>query len=323
MSATEVILVVIFSVLVVVNLVGNTLVCIAVLRTESMKIPMNYLLVNLAVADMAFAIFTSPQYIVRPFFQHPEPPIGDFVCKVATGGGLSWVGTAASVFTLVLIAFERYYSILFPHSNKGRLTLQRAKLGILISWLVAVVSEIPSIAVMKYNTQHKICTEDWPDIGYARAYTLTTLFFDFALPFTLMAALYSRVIHRLWSRSSRTGTHVALLQRRKNITKLLLIVTALHGVCLLPNTVTYVLSYFGFQYDSIAYKVGTVLVCLNSTVNPFLYSLHSERFRRSLAELLQWNVAKRVRLASEYANKKDVIVLRSSNRLENDMQLLN
>ena len=171
--------------------------------------------------------------------------------------------------------------------KKGRMTPLRVKLGIVTSWLIAVISEIPAILVMKYDTDRKICLEDWPNIGFARAYTLATLFFDFILPFTFMASVYSKVIYRLWRGSNHAGTHLALLKRRKKVTKLLLIITALHGVCLFPDTVTYVLSYFGFQYGSIAYKVGTVLVCVNSTVNPFLYSLQSERFRRSLRQLLQ------------------------------------
>lgn len=315
MSFTEVILMITFSILVVVNLIGNTLVCVVVLRTKSMRVPMNYLLINLAAADMAFAVFVSPQYIFRPFFQHPSPPLGDFLCKVATGGSLSWIGTAAAVFTLVLIAFERYNSILFPHRTTQRLTAEKAGRGILASWLVAIVSEIPAIIVMKYSKQHEICIEEWPDIRYARAYTLMTFFIDFAFPFTLMAVLYGRVIHKLWNRQSSSSTQVVLLQRRKKVTKLLLIVTVLHGVFLMPDTITYVLSYFGFKYGSIAYKVGTVLVCLNSTVNPFLYSLHSERFRRSLQRLLNWK-SKSFNLTNK-SKENNSIVLRSSTRLEN------
>ena len=315
MSNTDVFLMAIYSVLVVVNLIGNTLVCVVVLRTKSMRVPMNYLLINLALADMAFAVLVSTQYIFRPFFQHPSPPVGDFLCKVATGGSLSWIGTAAAVFTLVLIAFERYNSILFPHSIKRRLTAQKVKHGIFASWLVAVVSEIPAITVMRYSVQHDICIEEWPGIRYARAYTLMTFFIDFAFPFTFMAVIYGRVIHKLWNSDSPSSNQVVLLQQRKKVTKLLLIVTVLHGVFLLPDTVTYVLSYFGFKYGSIAYKVGTVLVCLNSTVNPFLYSLRSERFRRSLQRLLHWKT-KSFHFTYK-AREKNSVELRTSTRLEN------
>ncbi|KAL9955580.1 hypothetical protein ACROYT_G036921 [Oculina patagonica] len=43
---------IVFSMMVVVDLVGNTLVILVILQNESMKTPVNYLLVNLAVADI-------------------------------------------------------------------------------------------------------------------------------------------------------------------------------------------------------------------------------------------------------------------------------
>lgn len=288
MSSAELVLLIIFSLLILVNLVGNTLVCLVVLGTKSMGTPMNYLLVNLAVADMTVALFITPQYIFRPFLDHPRPPLGDYLCKVATGGNLSWIGSAASVFTLVSIAFERYYSITFPHSHTGRLTHRKAKIWILTSWLVAVATEIPPIITMRFSVSHNICIEDWRDIHQARTYTVITFLIDFAIPFSLISVLYGSVLRKLWVSNLCKATHVALLRRRKKVTLLLFTVTSLHGASLLPDTVAYFLSYFGFKYSSIAYQVGTVFICLNATVNPFIYSLHSERFRKSLRKLFRW-----------------------------------
>lgn len=60
-----------FSTMMIVNLVGNTLVILVVLRNRSMKTPTNYLLVNLASADMVVAIFIGIQFIATPTFTHP------------------------------------------------------------------------------------------------------------------------------------------------------------------------------------------------------------------------------------------------------------
>ena len=40
---------------------------------------------------------------------------------------LTWLGGNASVFTLVAIAIERYYAVIFPHENKGKLTMRKLK----------------------------------------------------------------------------------------------------------------------------------------------------------------------------------------------------
>ena len=289
MSLAEGIKLPLFSILVLINLVGNTLVCVVVLRTKSMRIPMNFLLVNLAIADMTVGLFLSPVYILRPFIRQADSPLGDVLCKLLTGGNLSWIGSAASVFTLVLIAFERYLSIMFPHNRKRNLTSRNAKLGILLCWLMAFSSEIPPIMVMRYNTANNICIEDWSNVQQARIYTVITFFIDFVIPFTLMAVLYGRVLCKLWNNKLCRATHVALLRRRKKVTMVLSIVTLLHAICLLPDTVAYFLSYFGFGNGSTAYMIGTAFICLHSAVNPFLYSLHSERFKRSLRSIFRCN----------------------------------
>ena len=289
MSPAEGIKLLLFSILVLINLVGNTLVCVVVLRTKSMRIPMNFLLVNLAIADMTVGLFLTPVYILRPLIRQADSPLGDVLCKLLTGGNFSWIGSAASVFTLVLIAFERYLSIMFPHNRKRNLTSRNAKLGILLCWLMALSSEIPPILVMRYNAANNICIEDWSNVQQARIYTVITFFIDFVIPFTLMAVLYGRVLCKLWNNKLCRATHVALLRRRKKVTMVLFIVTLLHAICLLPDTVAYFLSYFGFGNGSTAYMIGTAFICLHSAVNPFLYSLHSERFKRSLRSIFRCN----------------------------------
>ena len=74
-----------FCVMVVTNLIGNSLVCLVVLRKKEMQTPMNYLLMNLAIADMTVAIFVSPQFIFSRAFVHPEGIAGRWLCRFITG----------------------------------------------------------------------------------------------------------------------------------------------------------------------------------------------------------------------------------------------
>ena len=63
MSA-EVVFKTVFSLLFATDLVGNTLVILVILDTRSMKTAMNYLLLNLAVADMmACSFFFDPRIL--------------------------------------------------------------------------------------------------------------------------------------------------------------------------------------------------------------------------------------------------------------------
>lgn len=86
---------------------------------------MNYLLVSLAVADIIFATFIAPKFILSHTYTHPGGVTGKVLCRLLTGGTLGWVGGVSSAFTLVVIAIERYYAVIYPLRNKGKLTKRK------------------------------------------------------------------------------------------------------------------------------------------------------------------------------------------------------
>ena len=91
------------------------------------RAPINFLLLNLAVADMTVATFFAPVYIFNHTFTHPDGMTGTVLCKLVTGGNLAWIGSGTSVFTLVAIAIERYYTVIYPRGNKWKLTNRKLK----------------------------------------------------------------------------------------------------------------------------------------------------------------------------------------------------
>ena len=67
-----------FSALVAVDFIGNTLVILVVLKNKT-NTPMNYLLLNLALADLLLAIFIGPRFIFSHLFNHPTGITGDMI----------------------------------------------------------------------------------------------------------------------------------------------------------------------------------------------------------------------------------------------------
>ena len=72
-----------------------------------------------------YATFITPQYILSHTFTHPDGVAGTMLCKLLTGGNFAWVGAASSVFTLANISIERYYAVMYPLGNKGKLTKRK------------------------------------------------------------------------------------------------------------------------------------------------------------------------------------------------------
>ena len=53
--------------------------------------------------------------------------VGTFLCKLFTHGNVAWLGAASSIITLVAIAIERYYAVMYPLDNKWKLTIEKLK----------------------------------------------------------------------------------------------------------------------------------------------------------------------------------------------------
>ena len=96
-----------FSIMVLMDLFGNTLVVLVVLLNKSMRTPMNRLMLNLALADMVVALFVAIQFVIGPKYQHPSGTTGSFLCKFITGGFMTWTAAMVSICYLVVISVER------------------------------------------------------------------------------------------------------------------------------------------------------------------------------------------------------------------------
>jgi len=299
---SEILLATIFALLVVIDIFGNVIVCIVILKKRfriqytHRKTSMDYLLVNLAIADILFAVFVIPRYVLSHVYRHPHDLLGDVLCKTLTGGSLIWVGGAASVFSLLLIAVDRYNAVIYPHSLKQRISLKILPFLIITCWVTSVILCVPLFFVMKYNPQKDFCTEVWSKSVLPKAYGIIWLLYG-GVPILVMGYLYVRIIQALWfcprmlsfrRKSQRLRYTSAILLSRRKACKLSITVTAVYSVCWLPILVFYIISFHSpssIEYGSLMYKSSVALTCLNSSINPFVYALQSQRFRKCVKGL--------------------------------------
>ena len=236
--AAQITLTTFFCFLVLVGVAGNTLSCLVIITNRAMRTPMNYLILNLAMADIMVVLFTAPRFILAHAFNHPDGLLGSFVCKLFTGGNFSWLGGSASVFSLVAISVERYFAVIHPYGTRGKLTMKKVKYVIAGCWLLAVVFNLPLFIFIDYNKNIDFCTEFWPTTWMARAYSTAWLVLFGALPIILMSALYIRVIRRLWFKSQQgpRATQAAIVKSRKRVTKMVIMVSKFKSPPALPIT---------------------------------------------------------------------------------------
>ena len=233
------------SILVLISLVGNTLVILTVLINKPMQTTLNYLLVNLAVADMMFALFIGIEYVVTPFVTHPEGNTGQYLCKFVTGGTIAWVGGAVSILCLVYIAVERYFAIIHPLRQRGRFTRRRLKVFIALGWTFAISLNIPGfLRTRYYQPDLRLCIPDG-SLNDIDINSLVWMVFAGIVPVSIMVYLYSRVVHHLWFKPAENmaASQRAAIRYRKQVTITLITVSVIYAVCWMPNLTAYVIDY--------------------------------------------------------------------------------
>ena len=278
----------ILSILILTNVVGNSLVILVIIRNRSMKTPMNYLLLNLAVADLTAGVFYIPHSILKEERTSIGPVMGGaVVCRLVTSGYLTWTSLLSSVSCLVFIAVDRYYAIMKPFSTRHRITNKKLKVFIPISWTVCATVCIITIHSREFDGEKRVCIQKRQAL-ITRIYLLLWALITGAIPASVMLVLYSRVIRRLWfEKDTDSVTLQAVRRSRKKITKTMLILSAVYVLCWVPDYIHHLLEVF-FPDISVSPILSNLFhwsVLLNSSVNPIIYAFQFENFRRELRKI--------------------------------------
>ena len=94
----------IFSLVFLVGVTGNILVCLVIFKTPRMRTTRNYLLVNLAVSDLTVSLLCIPFDVVLKI-TYPHWPLGAAMCNILWPG--MTLVTNCSSATLAAISLDR------------------------------------------------------------------------------------------------------------------------------------------------------------------------------------------------------------------------
>lgn len=144
-----------YSLVFLVALVGNGLVCFVVQTSPRMKTVTNYFIVNLAVGDILMTLFCVPFSFVSMLVLRYWP-FGAVMCKVVNFSQA--VSVLVSAYTLLAISIDRYMVIMHP--LRPRLGKTAAKLVVAAVWggALATAAPIPVVSQVQRPTEwHRIC----------------------------------------------------------------------------------------------------------------------------------------------------------------------
>lgn len=139
------VLVLTIALMIVGTLVGNALVCLAVLLVRKLKQPPNILLVSLAIADFSVGLFVMP-IAALPLLFEQRWLLGRVVCILWTSADLTLC--TASILNLCMISVDRYLAINRPLTYGVQRTTRRILAYVAIVWIVALLVSVAPLVIV-------------------------------------------------------------------------------------------------------------------------------------------------------------------------------
>ena len=272
---------IVYIITMIVALAGNTLLIYIVWKKPATRNLTSFLFVNMAVADLLVAVFQMPISIAFFYFQHIQIPCGLYYP--------AFVSSAASIFCLTVMAFDRYFAVVHPF--RSSIWFRKPKIITPVIWISSVA--LMSIAVVAFKFIDGACRFDDTVIS-PLAFWSYILVFIYLLPLAIISILYIIVAANLWLHEVPVDHDASENQRRQEIPKkkvirMLVIVVVAFAVCWLPVHVYQMdysikmrdfwppaLKYFCYWFNQ-----------ANSAINPWLYIVLNGKMKAAFTKMIQ------------------------------------
>uniref|UniRef100_A0A671N1L8 Muscarinic acetylcholine receptor n=1 Tax=Sinocyclocheilus anshuiensis TaxID=1608454 RepID=A0A671N1L8_9TELE len=199
-SLWQVILIVIFTgLLSLITIIGNILVMVSFKVNRQLKTVNNYFLLSLAVADLIIGVISMNLYTA--YIVMGQWAMGHWACDLWLA--IDYVASNASVMNLLVISFDRYFSITRPLTYRAKRTTRRAGVMIGLAWFVSLILWAPAILFWQYFVGERTVPLDKCYIQFLSEPIITfcTAMAAFYLPVTIMSVLYWRIYKETENRS--------------------------------------------------------------------------------------------------------------------------
>ncbi|XP_041071043.1 muscarinic acetylcholine receptor M5b [Carcharodon carcharias] len=174
-----------------ITIIGNILVIVSFKVNSQLKTVNNYYLLSLACADLIIGVFSMnlyTSYILIGYWS-----LGNLTCDLWLA--LDYVASNASVMNLLLISFDRYFSITRPLTYRAKRTPKRAGIMIGLAWLISFVLWAPAILCWQYLVGERTVHPSECQIQFLSEPIITfgTAIAAFYVPVSVMTILYCRI----------------------------------------------------------------------------------------------------------------------------------
>lgn len=324
----------------VVGALGNMIVLLLLSFAHHWKYTTNTLIMNQTVIDFMACVFLIVTYVGKLGNRALYGYWDLMYCRLIDSAQFVTSCLHASTTSLVIMTLERYAKIIHPVWHKNNYRRWMTRLGVIVPWIYGFVITFPITWATSF-VEGGLCraVAAWPSTFSRKAYGISTILWKYLLPLLVLLYCYARILYRIRqqgkvhvgplrnngrgekesgnrvgaSGSSGQSTQGHMTRAERNILKTLIIVVGCFLLFWLPLQVYYLLVNLEYTGSLISntYYFTIFFVYFTVCVNPLVYAIKYELFRKSVSEMM-----KRVRRATTTRTTTDsvnVIVVRANN----------
>ncbi|PRD26735.1 UNVERIFIED_CONTAM: mAChR-A [Trichonephila clavipes] len=194
----------------IITVIGNIMVMISFKMDKQLQTISNYFLLSLAVADFSIGLISMPLFTM--YILIGVWPLGDFVCD--SWLAFDYLNSNASVLNLLIISFDRYFSVTRPLTYRALRTTRRAAFMIASAWVISLMLWPPWIYAWPYIEGRRTVKKNQCYIQFLETnsyVTFGTALAAFYVPVTVMCILYWRI----WRETKQRQKDLTHLQAGK------------------------------------------------------------------------------------------------------------
>ena len=288
----------------VASLVGNSLIGIVVYKTQTLRKPINYFIVNMAMSDLLYPIFLIPLDLTEMFVE--SWLIGGFfglaLCKLLRF--LADISIIVSIQSLVLIAVDRFEAVVFP-LRSPLVSSKMCPLFILATWIVAIAVLSPYLSIFKLveNQVNLECLACWNE-AFGESSSLSNYFLALYVvflyaPIALLVVLYSIIVVKLKSQifpgdQQSFKFEQQRAKRNRNVLKMAIAIVVGLVLCWVPWSISNLLTLFAWEWNRtlpcgiyLYHDIAFFISLLSFAINPCICFTFSGNYRQGLKRLLK------------------------------------
>ena len=283
-----------------VSLAGNTVIGIIVYKTKTVRKPINFFIVNMAMSDLLYPISVIPWLIQTLYtdFWLIGGPLGQVLCKLINF--FSDVSTAVSIQSLVLIAVDRFGAVVYP-LRSPLISSKLCPFIILVTWIVAMAIYSPYLFAFKLVAYPEglLCELHWNEAfgesSSLKNYNVSFLVIFLYSPLVLIATLYIIIYLKLKSQKipgeQSVNAGQQRQQRERNVLNMAIAIVLGFAVCWLPYSIAILLFQFASDFRPYGFRcffsVAIFMTRVNCAVNPCICFIFSRNYRTGLKTLFR------------------------------------